>query len=210
MDELDKQINDKLDESFRVMGINKIEEEEETKDNEEVEEKAEETKDNGDKEQVSTKMPDITEEQYTKLITQSYAVASLPLIKLLKKTTGVDYTHFLFEEGKELKKTAEIEFRRTDEKKQFSLYLDIVDKDYSLNYGKYGEIKETREALVNQCLRLISFTQFLYNHIRDKKKELLEHHLILDSNSTLYLDINEKKRIGIRFEARKYTEPTTQ
>lgn len=148
----------------------------------------------------------ISKEQYIKLVEQSYLVSSLPLLKLLKITTGIDYTDFLFSDGNKVEKTAEIEFKRPDEKKQYVMYLDIVNKDYDLNFGKYGEDEKTKKPLVEQCLRLITFAQFLFNHIRDKNKELLEYHLILDNNSTLYLDPSQKKRIGIRFEPRKYIE----
>lgn len=196
MSDIDSEINNSINESLRVMGITKKDEVEEEK------EKTIELKREGTDEKV-----EMTEEKYLSLINHSYAVSSLPLIKLLKLTTGIDYTNFLFNNGNVLKKSAEIEFRKVDEKKQYALYLDIVNSDYNLNFGKYGEIKETKEALVTQCLKLITFAQFLFNHIRDKNKELLEYHLIVDDNSTLYLDSTLKKRIGIRFEARKYTEP---
>jgi hypothetical protein len=210
MDNIDQQINEKIFESFRVMGISTDEEKNsDVKTNNQTDSFIEEEKEESvvvKKEESVLQDNEVSEEQYMNLISQSYAIASLPLIKLLKKTTNVDYTHFLFEKGNELTKTAEIEFRQVEAKEQYVLYLDIVDKDYNLNFGKYDKIEATKEALVNQCLRIISFSQFLFNHMRDKNKELLEYHLILDSNSTLYIDVNAKKRLGIRFEKRKYVE----
>jgi len=208
MDKLDNEINLKLEENFRVMGIvdeTKIEEIEEK--TSAVEVGGEKSTDIVEKEVVNTgDKQKMTEEDYNKIITQAYAFASVPLLKLIKLTTGDDYTHFLFEKNKVLKKSLELEMRRDDEKTQFSLYLDIVDKDYKLNYGKYADDKDSKSVLANQCTRLVSFVQILYNHIRDKNKELLEYHLMLDTNHTLFLDSNTKKRIGIRFESRKYVK----
>jgi hypothetical protein len=212
MDAIGLEITSKINENLRLFGkdeeckttIEEIKEcEEECKSSES---QIEEIKECEEECKLSDESCQITEEQYIKLINQAYAVASLPLIQLLKRTVGIDYSKFLFNDNKVIKKTAEIEFRKPNEKKQFALYLDIVDKDYDLNYGKYGDIPETKEALVTQCLRLISMAQLLFTHIRDSNKELLEYHLVLDSNSTLYIDAFLDKRIGIRFEPRKYQE----
>lgn len=148
------------------------------------------------------KKPDVTEEQFNKLIDQAYHFASLPLIKLIKKTINIDLTEKLFEPNHILQKTGEIEMSKINDNKKWVLYLAIVDKDYNLDFGSFKEDKEATQSIITQCLRIVSFAQILFEYIRNNTKELLEYHLILDNNSTLYLDINCKKRIGIKFECR--------
>ena len=145
----------------------------------------------------------VTQEQLNKLLDQSYHFASLPLIKLIKNTINIDLIDKMFLPGKILQKTAEIEFHKPGEDKKWILYLDIVNNDYNLNFGPFENNEEAKKSLIDQCLRLVSFAQILFEQIRNKTKELLEYQLILDHNSTLYLDIKNKKRIGIRFESIK-------
>lgn len=221
-DELDDQINEKINENFQKMGIQNDSEEEtkieSTENNIIVNESSSLQSDElssslqsdeleKSKEEIQQNLPEkVTEEQYLQVMNQAMAIAAVPVLKLIKRTTDLDYAQYLYGENPPLTTVGECEFR-TKDKKQYALYLDIVDKDYDLNFGKYGEDEEIKKVLVQQCLRLTVFAQVLYNHIRDQNKELLEYHLTIDNNTTLYLDPLEKKRIGIRFEPRKYTEP---
>jgi hypothetical protein len=97
--------------------------------------------------------------------------------------------------------------------KNYKIYLDIVDKDYdlldSLNKlqltDKHLEsLNDLDDNIKNPLISVISFmTQaclVIFNKIKDSNTELLEYNLTLDNNTTIFIEYELNKRIGILFK----------
>jgi hypothetical protein len=97
--------------------------------------------------------------------------------------------------------------------KKCKVFLDIVDKDYdfmdtycktNINIPKVESFNEINEGTKKQIIGILSYlTQSclsIFNNLKSKYKELIEYNIVLDDNTTIYLDMENSKRIGIIFQ----------
>lgn len=144
-------------------------------------------------------------------------ISIIPLLKLIYITTNIDLSeqfklkHSINStKGKDLI-AGELVF--SNNQKNYKIYLDIVDKDYdlldSLNKLQLSEnnlesLNDLDEKIKNPLISAISFmTQsclVIFNKIKDSNDELLEYNLTLDNNTTIFIDYELNKRIGILFK----------
>lgn len=87
--------------------------------------------------------------------------------------------------------------------KKYYMSLDIVDKDYML---ELGDLKDEKvfESVKSRMIFLLNTVKFLYCPIKDYMKKwasdrdkTFDYMLGVDTNTTLYLDRDKEKRIGI-------------
>jgi len=161
-------------------------------------------------------------EEFDKQIQDAYVKAEeislISVLKLVYLTTKIDlYKDFKLDfplsSSKSNKiKTGEVIITDKDSNK-YKIYLDIVDKDYDLfsTLSSSGLISsaiksfnEIDEKNKKELIGIISFLSqsclLVFNNIKGVYKELLEYMITLDDNTTMYLDFNLDKRIGIIFE----------
>lgn len=144
-------------------------------------------------------------------------ISIIPLLKLIYLTTEIDLSeqfklaHSVISDDSKNLIAGELIFANNE--KKYKIYLDIVDKNYDL-LDSLNELKITDniiesftdldEKLQKPLISAISFmTQaclVIFNQLKSSNNNLLEYNLILDNNTTIYLDINLNKRIGIVFK----------
>ena len=146
-------------------------------------------------------------------------VALISVLKLIYETTKIDlYKDFKLEHPLSSNKSKDIrsgELILTDSSdNKCKVFLDIVDKNYDLmttlldskiiNDQHIEKFNDINEASKKQIIGIISYlTQsclLVFNNLKNKYKELLEFNIILDENTTIYLDFESSKRIGIIFK----------
>lgn len=144
-------------------------------------------------------------------------ISIIPLLKLIYLTTNIDLSeqfklkHSIKSEQSKDLIAGELVFKNNEN--NYKIYLDIVDKEYdlldSLNElnlcdKKIESFNDINENIKNPLISAISFmTQaclVIFNKIKDNNNELLEYNLTLDNNTTIYIDYNLEKRIGIKFK----------
>jgi hypothetical protein len=154
-------------------------------------------------------------------------VSIIPLLKLIYNSIGLDLSNkfklkysITSERGSRLR-AGEIILSKGNLKK-YKIYLDIVDRDYDLltSLNKV-QVTDTEITSINNLddniktpiISAISFlTQaclIIFNKLKDEitsdtsnnvYKNLLDHTLTLDNNTTVYMIKETNKRIGIVFE----------
>jgi hypothetical protein len=168
-------------------------------------------------------MSENSNEAIDKKIQDAYAkaeqVALIAILKLIYETTKIDlYKDFKLNcslaSNKSINiKCGELILTNSDNKK-CRVFLDIVNKDYdfmtSFRKTEINEINqiehftEINEITKKQIIGMLSYlTQSclsVFNNLKDKYKELIEYNIVLDDNTTIYLDLNNSKRIGIVFK----------
>lgn len=138
----------------------------------------------------------------------------IPLLKLIYLSTNINlYEEFkLSIDNSHILKSGEIIM--TNENKKIKVYLGIVEKEYDLDYSlnkckilsdKIDKLKnETNTNLQKQIINIITLLthsiSIVFNQFKNKYKELTEYNISLDTNTTVYLDYDLDKRIGVIFE----------
>lgn len=168
-------------------------------------------------------MSETNTEEIDKKIQDAYAqaeqVALIAVLKLIYETTKIDlYKDFKLEFPLSSKKSINIKcgelLLTNSNNKKCRVFLDIVNKDYDfmeesfydteINEQKiktFGEINEiTRKQIIGMLSYLTQSCLSIFNNLKDKYKELIEYNIVLDDNTTIYLDLNSSKRIGIVFK----------
>lgn len=142
----------------------------------------------------------------------------IPVLKLIYVTTGIDlYKDFKLEYPLSSKKSeyikhGEVIIQSTSNNK-VKIYLDIIDSEYdlttSINNTKilentvesFNDIEDSlRKELINIIAYLSHSCLLVFNNIKEKYKELLEFHITMADNTTIYLDYDKKKRLGVVFK----------
>lgn len=87
--------------------------------------------------------------------------------------------------------------------KKYIMSLDIVDKDYMLDLGELRDEK-VFESVKGRMIFLLNTLKMLYCPIKDymqkwasNRGQKFDYMLEIDINTTLYLDRDKEKRIGI-------------
>ncbi len=144
----------------------------------------------------------------------------IPVLKLIYITTGIDlYKDFKLECPLSSNKSINIKHGEIVINNTTKLYLDIVDSNYDLTTSisntqlikdhieSFNDIEESlRKELINIISYLSHSCLIVFNTIKEKYKELLEFHLTMADNTTIYLDYDNKKRLGVVFKDLKSNE----
>ena len=82
------------------------------------------------------------------------------------------------------------------------LVFKKIAKDlFSEEDETFSEINEvTKKQIIGILSYLTQSCLSIFNNLKSKYKELIEYNIVLDDNTTIYLDINNSKRIGIVFQ----------
>lgn len=167
-------------------------------------------------------MTEPSTEDIDKKIQDAYAkaeqVALIVVLKLIYETTKIDlYKDFKLEFPLSSNKSINIRsgelILTNSNNKKCKVFLDIVNKDYDfmstfyntqINEPKietFGEINEiSRRQIIGMLSYLSQACLAIFNNLKSKYNELLEYNIVLDDNTTIYLDLNLEKRIGIIFQ----------
>lgn len=168
------------------------------------------------------KSNDINTEEIDKKIKEAYEnaeqISLVMVLKLIYLTSGLDLSKdygmkYSFSSKKSNKlKSGEVILLNKSNNIKNKIYLDIVNKNYDLmdsmkNSNLISNDTDTfndiEENLKNQIIHIIShLTQaclLIFNNLKNKYSELLEYNLMLDDNTTIYLDYDLDQRIGIHF-----------
>jgi hypothetical protein len=147
-------------------------------------------------------------------------ISIIPLLKLVYLTTGLDLSEkFKLKYSVASSKSddliaGELIFSNPkDTEKKYKIFLDIVDKDYDLLDGlnnleifdaKIDSFNDIQEDIKTPLISAISFMTraclVIFNKLKDENKYLLEYNLVLDDNTTIYIDKLLDMRIGIIFK----------
>jgi hypothetical protein len=155
------------------------------------------------------------EQKIESALKQAQQFALIPILRLIYYTTNNDYGYKYNINDSILAdnlKTSEIEIiNNQDSTKKFKFYLDIVDKDYNLDF-KLNELKvlspeanslinEPNKNLKDQLINIITYltqtAKIIFDNIKENNTELLEYNIQLDNNTTIFLDPNSNYRLGI-------------
>jgi len=158
------------------------------------------------------------DEELQKAYKNAEQFSLIPLLKLIYLTTKIDlYKEFKLkcklssEKSKDLKSG---EIIMSKENKKIKVFLDIVDSDYNLtttinecnllSENIYDLNKESNESIKKQIIYIITLlsqsVKVVFNSLKNKYQELTEYNIILSENTTIYLDYELNKRIGVKFQ----------
>ena len=74
----------------------------------------------------------------------------------------------------------------------------------SINTPHVETFNDINDINKKQIINMLSFLSqsclAVFNNLKSKYKELLEYNIVLDDNTTIYLELNNSKRIGIVFK----------
>lgn len=158
------------------------------------------------------------EQELLKAYKNAEQFSLIPLLKLIYLTTKIDlHKEFKLKyklNSKDFDKLKAGEIIMTNNDKKVKVYLDIVDKYYNLsntlndcNILSDNVIdlnNESNEQLKNQIIYIITIltqaAKVVFDELKTKYKELTEFNLTLSENTTIYMDYELDKRIGIKFE----------
>lgn len=149
------------------------------------------------------KIDDYKQSQSTQIIEQSVTVADNVLKRLVAHTVG-HTVEDLFDDCLGTIGQIFIESTDTEHGGKYIMQLDIVDKDYMLDLKDLNE----NNAVKQRMIFLLDAVKVLYCSVKDRMKKwaelndtTFEYMLELDSNTTLYLDSQKNKRIGITLQS---------
>jgi hypothetical protein len=144
---------------------------------------------------------------------RSEQLTIVPVLKLIYITTGIDlYKEYKLEYPLSSNKSKDIKHGEIIINNKIKLFLDIVDSDYDLTNGinnsnlldtKVENFNDIDDKLKKQLIDIISYIShsclLVFNNIKSNYKELTEYHLTMADNTTIYLDFENKKRLGVMF-----------
>ena len=163
----------------------------------------------------------LSDEDLMKAYAQSENLTLIPLLKLIYSTVKIDYGNdFKLKIPLSSNHSKEIPLNGIVIKKletpniQYKVYLDIVDKSYDLdkellevNILSKNIIKlmdEPNTELKNQLIQIITYltqsAKVVFDKIKKQYSEILEYHIDMDYNTTIYLDADIEQRLGIKIQ----------
>lgn len=145
---------------------------------------------------------------------KSEGLALIPVLKLIYLTTGIDlYKDYKLPYPLSSNKSKDLKTGEILINNKVKLYVTVVDDSYDLTESiKSTKLIETEintfddieEKLKKELVQMISYLThsclIVFNNLKEKYKELIEYHLTMDNNTTIYLDYEKKKRLGVLFE----------
>ncbi len=145
---------------------------------------------------------------------KSEQLCIIPVLKLIYDTTGIDlYKDYKLEYPLSSNKSKDIKHSEIVLSNKVKLYLDLVDSQYDLTTSinntnllekKIESFNDLDDNIRKQLVDVISYLShsclIVFNNIKSKYKELLEYHLTMADNTTIYLDYENKQRLGVVFK----------
>lgn len=160
-----------------------------------------------------------TEEKLSAAFKNSENFTIIPVLKLIFHELGIDlYREFGLKYKLSSKESETIKYGNIEilgpENKKLIIMLDIVDKDYNLmstlkqtdiiENKQINNINELNKDLSNQIIDTITYLThsclLIFNNLKNNYKELIEYNIQLDNNTTIYINKQSGKRIGIIFK----------
>lgn len=163
----------------------------------------------------------ISEKELIEAYRHAEELALIPILKLIYETVKIDlYKDFKIKIPLSSNKSneipiGEIEINRHDNPNvKYKIYLDIVDKFYDLNKefinnNIFSENitnlnDETNIPLKNQLIQIITYltqsAKLVFDNLKNKYTEIIEFNIEMDNNTTIYLDYELNKRLGIKIK----------
>lgn len=151
---------------------------------------------------------------------KSEQLTIIPILKLIYNTIKIDYSSdFKIKPKISLDLNNEIPIgkieisKQEDENIKYSFYLDIIDNtNYDLNSeflnskilsnGITDLMDEPNENLKTQIIQIITYltqsAKLVFDNLKQKYIEILEYNIEMDLNTTIFLDKDLNKRLGIK------------
>lgn len=161
----------------------------------------------------------VSEHEIMEAFRQAEQLTLIPILKLIYETVKIDLSKdYKIKIPLSSKKSneipiGEIELNKNDNPNIiYKIYLDIVDKFYDLNKelvsnnlfseGIQNLIDEPNETLKNQLIQIITYltqsAKIVFDNLKNKYTEIIEYNIEMDENTTIYLDFELNKRLGIK------------
>jgi hypothetical protein len=163
----------------------------------------------------------ISEHEFMEAYRQAEQLTLIPILKLIYETTKIDLSKdfkikipFSSNKSKEIP-IGEIELNKLDNNNiKYKIYLDLVDTNYDLNqelinynilsYDILQLSEEPNEALKSQLIQIITYltqsAKLIFDGLKNKYTEIIEYNIEMDNNTTIYLDYNISKRLGVKIK----------
>lgn len=173
---------------------------------------------------VTINEKNLSDEDLMQAYLQSEHLVLIPILKLIYATIKIDYgKDFKLKIPLSSNNSTKIPINgliinKNDDSIEsnikYKIYLDLVDKDYDLDNELLeinllskdikNLINEPNEQLKNQLIQIITYltqsAKIVFDKIKKKYSEVLEYHIDIDHNTTLFLDSDINKRLGIKFQ----------
>lgn len=163
----------------------------------------------------------ISDKEFIEAYKHAEQLTLIPILKLIYATIKVDYSKdfkikipLSSNKSKEIP-IGEIEINKINNPNiMYKIYLDIVDKFYDLDLELTNNnilsdnvtsiANETNEQLKKQLIDIITYltqsAKLVFDHLKNQYTEIVEYNIEMDTNTTIYLDYEIEKRIGIKIK----------
>jgi hypothetical protein len=163
----------------------------------------------------------ISEHEFMEAYRQAEQLTLIPILKLIYETTKIDlYKDFKIKIPFSSNKSKDIPIGEIEINKQdnpnlkYKIYLDLVDNNYDLNKELINNklltenvtnlSDEPNEALKNQLIQIITYltqsAKLIFDSLKNKYTEIIEYNIEMDNNTTIYLEYELQKRLGIKIK----------
>lgn len=162
----------------------------------------------------------ITDKEIEEAFKGAEAFALIPILKLIYHTTQIDYAkEFKIKIPLSSNKAnnipiSEIEINDTEQSIIYKLYLDLVDSSYNLDQELINNQLLSLDVLTlndepsskkkDQLIQIITFlthsAKLIFDSLKNKYSEILEYNIVLDENTTIYLDYTKPLRLGVKIK----------
>lgn len=170
--------------------------------------------------QLSEISKKITDKEIEEAFKGAESFALIPVLKLIYHTTQIDYAKDFkikipFSSNKANKiPISEIEINDIEESVVYKLYLDLVDSSYNLDKELIENKLLSPDILSlndeppskkkDQLIQIITFlthsAKLIFDSLKNKYSEILEYNIMLDNDTTIYLEYTKPLRLGIRIK----------
>jgi hypothetical protein len=163
----------------------------------------------------------ISDQEFIEAYKHAEQLTLVPILKLIYTTIKVDYSkNFKIKIPLSSNKSKEIPIGEIEINKinnpniVYKIYLDIVDKFYDLDLELMNNnilsdnintlSDETNEQLKKQLIDIITYltqsAKLVFDHLKNQYTEIIEYNIKMDTNTTIYLDYEIDKRLGIKIK----------
>lgn len=157
----------------------------------------------------------ITDKEIEEAFKGAEAFTLIPVLKLIYHTIQVDYSKdFKIKIPLSSKKVDLIPISEIEINENYKLYLDLVDSSYDLNKlllengllsdGIMNLNDEPNDKKKEQLIQIITFlthsAKLIFDNLKNKYSEIIEYNIMLDQNTTIYLDYEKPLRLGLKIK----------
>lgn len=162
----------------------------------------------------------ITDKEIEEAFKGAEAFTLIPILKLIYHTTQIDYAKdFKIKIPLSSNKAhtipiSEIEINDIEQSIVYKLYLDLVDSSYNLDKELIENQLLSLDVLTlndepsskkkDQLIQIITFlthsAKLIFDSLKNKYSEIIEYNIILDENTTIYLESSKPLRLGVKIK----------